>query len=127
MSQHIPRSDMERPRSYDSARIPFQAVNESERRIWQHFESYKRSAILHAEQYLRYSAIRKHDPDSFIDVQLSSLMAPGVKQESPINWGREAAQDDLYDDLQVLQSLSDHMLHVSKKRLPRYYVLVATL
>jgi hypothetical protein len=70
-SRRVTSSGTERPSSYDSSRISFQAVNESERGIWRHFESYKRSAILHAEQYLRYSAVRKHDPESLVHAELS--------------------------------------------------------
>ncbi len=55
------------------------------------------------------------------------LVALPDKQAASKVWDRKAAQDDLHEDLQVLQSLSDHMQHVSKKGLSKFYILVAIL
>lgn len=66
-SQHAPDGGAERSSSRDGAHVPFQATNETERGVWRYFESYKRSAILHAEQYLRYSTVGQDDQGSFVD------------------------------------------------------------
>lgn len=39
----------------------------SERNIWRHFESYKRSAILHTAQYLQHSAAMYSEESAIVD------------------------------------------------------------
>jgi hypothetical protein len=137
-------------RMRDGAHIPFQSGDgtaHSERNIWRLFESYKRSAVLHTNQFLQYNCALSTDRISFVepgplergeylsphqcifschyvDVQ---LVAGNSGQVSATFWDRKAAQDNLLGDLQILQSLLDHMLEVSKKGLSNFFALITFL
>jgi hypothetical protein len=52
-------------------RAPIQPGDESipsERNVWRHFESYKRSAILHTEQYLQHNAALRFEESATVDL-----------------------------------------------------------
>ena len=134
----------------DGAHIPFQpgdGTAHSERNIWRLFESYKRSAVLHTKQLLQYNSAFGIDRSSFVGpgpLERSEYLSPhqcilschyvdvqlvaGNSGQVPATfWDRKAAHDNLLNDLQVLQSLLDHMLEVSKKGLSNFYALITFL
>ncbi|KAF2797872.1 hypothetical protein K505DRAFT_414737 [Melanomma pulvis-pyrius CBS 109.77] len=99
----------------------------SDRNIWRHFESYKRSAILHTAQYLQHSAAMYSEESAFVDFDSLERVAKDGGQVPEPFWDLKAARDNLFNDLGVLQSLSDYMLGTSKKGLGKCYALIALL
>ncbi|KAH8698071.1 hypothetical protein GQ44DRAFT_779269 [Phaeosphaeriaceae sp. PMI808] len=106
------------------ANVPLQSAEAScmgERATWRLFESNRRSAILHAEQYLQHSPgdTVKQSPTS--TVYTSSLAVQSDDQSQADFWNRKVAKENLLRDLEALRSLLRDMSSVSKSGLSTCY------
>jgi hypothetical protein len=118
----------------------------NERDIWRHFESTKRSAIFHLDQYLHHRGIVMQEirarESASLDLGMTSPSAVGIcnrgsadcltvsQNEAQVPrslWDFKTARDNLLNELNLLNDLLDHMSSKSSKGLTTFYVIIVIL
>ncbi|KAF8847864.1 hypothetical protein BDZ45DRAFT_681613 [Acephala macrosclerotiorum] len=98
----------------------------NERDIWRHFESTKRSAIFHLDQYLHHREIVMQGGGAEESASLD-LISQNDAQVPRSLWDFKTARDNLLNELDLLNGLLDHMSSKSSKGLATFYGIIVIL
>lgn len=118
----------------------------NERDIWRHFESTKRSAIFHLDQYFhhREAVLQEQGAGESASLDLSTMSPPAIslrnrrpadcftvsQNEAPAPrsyWDFKVARDNLLNELGLLNGLLEHMSNKSSKGLAPFYGIIVLL
>ena len=118
----------------------------NERDIWRHFESTKRSANFHLDQYLHYREVVRQEQgageSASLDLGTTNPPARGLCDRRPADcftvsqneaqaprsyWDFKVARDNLLNELDLLNGLLKHMSSKSSKGLATFYGIIVLL